>query len=290
MTSDRGVRGLPAYWGKWFASIEGGTMKETDLNIFYHLGSSVGGMLGKIEIGMDLARVALDIYWPKPWLEAFLKQTDELAKPLKDARASAQRLLGLVNEIIEHAREHNFEGKLTQRQMIDLSDSRDKFVEDFERDCKKLSVFMVTPKAIYDTRQLIENPEEKFSPAVVAVLPPQTIADLKQAGKCLAFEVPTACAFHVCRGTEALILKYYEVLTGHIWPHHQRDWGKYIKELESINVPSRITSRLAEIKVMERNPYIHPDTDVTLEEAPVVFDMCNGVIFWMAQEIQKKIT
>jgi len=41
---------------------------------------------------------------------------------------------------------------------------------------------------------------------------------LKEAGRCLAFDLPTACAFHICRATEALMLTYYEALTGNAWP------------------------------------------------------------------------
>jgi hypothetical protein len=45
--------------------------------------------------------------------------------------------------------------------------------------------------------------------------------------------------------------------------------------------------RLEEIRKFERNPSIHPDAIVSLEKAPVLFKLCNGVMYTMADEIRK---
>ncbi len=49
--------------------------------------------------------------------------------------------------------------------------------------------------------------------------------------------------------------------------------------------PKRIADRLDEIREFDRNSYIHPDVDVTPEEAPILFELCTAVIFWMAKEM-----
>jgi hypothetical protein len=179
---------------------------------------------------------------------------------------------------------------MLDKEMHELMRSKEKFEESFEHDCRNLDVFMVTPKGIYSTRQLIENAENKFSPAIRSVLPPESIADIQWAGKSLAFEIPTACAFYIFRATESLMLKYYEVLTGHAWAFKKKDWKIYGEQLVNENAPAAITTRLDEIRKQDRNAYIHPDKNVTLEEAPIIFELCTGVIFQMAQEIQKKLS
>ena len=63
-----------------------------------------------------------------------------------------------------------------------------------------------------------ENAEAKFPKELLAVMPAKSIADIQEAGRCLAFERATACAFHICRATEALMLDYYEHLAGSPWP------------------------------------------------------------------------
>jgi len=263
-------------------------MKETNLNIFYHLGASIEYMFANISIGMDVGALILELSGPKPWLEEFIKETEPLDLALKNTRAAAQKLLNKIYDIMEDI-PRDWERKMNQGEMLSLHDLKHKFLTEFEHDHRNLDVFAVTPKGIYSTRQLIENAENSFSEKVRSVLPPQSIADLRAAGKCLAFEIPTACAFHVCRATEALMLKYYEVLVGHSWTFKKKDWKIYVEQLSVEKAPKSITNRLDEIREMDRNAYIHPDINVTLEEAPILFELCKGVIFQMAQEIQKKI-
>ena len=105
----------------------------------------------------------------------------------------------------------------------------------------------------------------------------------------LAFDIPTACAFHICRATESLILKYYEALSGHGWTFKKRDWKIYVEQLVKENAPRHITDRLDEIRELDRNAYTHPDRDVTVEEAPIQFELCTSVMFQMADEISRKM-
>jgi len=42
----------------------------------------------------------------------------------------------------------------------------------------------------------------------------------------------------------------------------------------------------AEIRA-DRNAYAHPDITVPLDEGPIVYDLCTGVMFYMAKEIEK---
>jgi hypothetical protein len=262
-------------------------MKETNLNIFYHLGATIEYMFAHISIGMDAGALILDLSGPQPWLEEFIKETEPLEQALKDTRSAAQKLLTKMYEITLDL-PRDWSRKMTPSEMHSLHDLKQKFLVAFEHDHRNLDVFAVTPKGIYSTRQLIENPENKFSEKVRLVLPPQCIADLKEAGKCLAFEIPTACAFHVCRATEAVMLKYYEVLAGHTWTFKRRDWGIYIDQLRVEHAPASIINRLGDIRD-DRNAYMHPEINVSLEEAPIVFEIGTDVIFQMSQEIQKKI-
>jgi hypothetical protein len=138
---------------------------------------------------------------------------------------------------------------------------------------------------------LIEKPENKFPSSVRGVFSDLMLYDLGQAGRCLAFEVPTAVAFHVFRATEAMMLRYYEILAKQPWPHNQHDWGRYIVELNRLPGINRdVTMRLEEIRKFERNPSIHPDAVVSVERAPVLFELCSGVIYTMAEEVHKLTT
>ena len=161
------------------------------------------------------------------------------------------------------------------------------FEKAFDRDHRRLHVFMVTNKALFDTDTLLMSPEQAFPERLRGLLASQVIEDLRQAAKCLAFDVPTACAFHICRGTEFLMLQYYEKLAGKSWEWSHRDWGKYNDKLINLGAPKAITDRLDEIRKLDRNAYIHPDKNVTVEEAPFLFTLCINVDFQMLLEIEK---
>jgi hypothetical protein len=280
------IQHFPKYWGAWFVPIGDGEMKETNLNIFYQLGAALDHLQQVTFVNMDASDLLIYLVLPKEWLRIFLEQTREFPG-LEKTRAAATTLMIALQKIME-GYPANPQRKLTDVEVVGIMEAKDQMEKNLEREHLNLPVFTVTEKGIYNLRLLIEQTEKKFSEKIRGTFSENTICDLKQAGKCLAFEVPTACAFHVCRATEALMLTYYEALSGHPWSFKKRDWNIYIEQLRVEGAPDRITTRLDEIRDMDRNPYIHPDTVVTLEEAPIVFELCTGVMFFMAQQINER--
>jgi hypothetical protein len=277
------------YRGSWFTKIGDGDMKETNLNIFYQFGVSLSQMDSQIKYGMQLSEFFPWLILAQDWLKAFLAQTEDFRTTLEDSRASVQSIIHTTQGIYASART-NWNRALTHEEVSAVLGARDIFEKNFERECRNLSVFTVTPKGLYDTRLLIDKPEQAFPEKIRRFLPQQMLNDFKQAARCLAFEIPTACAFHVCRGTETLIIQYHEKLSGHPWAEKRRDWGIYIDHLIRDGAPEKITTRLREIAKMERNAYIHPDINVAPEEAPALFSLCAGVIFNMGQELERLTT
>jgi hypothetical protein len=234
--------------------------------------------------------IASNLFLPEQWLESFLQETQtERADtiPLCDSRKSAELLLKKIKRLTHTIYDGSHSGLALSIDDVGLLMSYLKeFEANFARECKRLEVFTVTKKGIYESRDLIQNAERVFPENLLKVIPQQTIDDLRQAGKCLAFELPTACAFHICRGTEALMLRYYEVLTGQQWTERGRGWGAYNRQLIQNNAPRAITNRLEEIRE-DRNSYAHPSVTISTEDAPIIFSLCNEVIRQMAKEIEK---
>ena len=67
------VNHRPQHWGKWFAKIGDGDMKETNLNIFYHFGDSLRSLEDQISIGASASNALAYLILAKEWLEAFLE-------------------------------------------------------------------------------------------------------------------------------------------------------------------------------------------------------------------------
>jgi len=263
-------------------------MKQTDLNIFYQMGTALGYLTGgNLRTGQDVTDLFLNLTFPRQWLRAFMTQTEDVGRYLKDSRLAAEEFLKKIEEIYTPARlqSHN---AVTEHECTGLFSAKERFEQCFEREAKLLMVFTVTPKGTFDTNVLLENPQADFPQRLIAELPVRFITDLKEAAKCLVFDIPVGCAFHVCRATESLMLAYYEKLTKQKWPlPKNRDWNTYIQHIENAGAPADITTRLHEIRKMDRNPTIHPEREVSLEEAQVLYKLCSGVNYYMADEMTR---
>ena len=238
----------------------------------------------RISVEETVASLYGYLYPVQIWAGAFLTQTHEIDH-LKDSRWAASEMLRQVSETLASLR--SGDRKITQQEVSSFVWIKDQFEQGFDRDHRRLHVYIVTRKALFDNAALLESPEDAFPDHLRPLLPVQALEDFREAARCLAFELPTACAFHVCRGTEALILRYYETLANNSWTKSQRDWGRYDDELSKLGAPPAVVMRLEEIRKMDRNSYTHPEKNVTAEESPFLFTLCMNVSFQILQEIEK---
>jgi hypothetical protein len=263
-------------------------MYQVYLAIFYYLGKMLKD-LEEVEVGQTYQEASMHLLAPHAWLISFLGETKDTDKqlPLPNSKEAATNLLRTISYWISGAKNENLLTRtITLNDRLLLTGLASAFENEFARETQEISIFAVTQKGIYSTRSLIESAQKKFPENLLRLMSENTISDLQEAGRCLAFERPTACAFHICRATEALMLTYYEALTGQVWPHPKRDWYSYNAQLAAQSAPSTITNRLGEIR-QDRNAYAHPDITVPLDEASVVYELCTGVMFYMAKEVEK---
>ncbi len=262
-------------------------MKATNLNVFYGLGSSITYLTDHVNIGDKAVELYMQIQLPCQWLVRFRTEAAELENTFKDTCVAVDGFLGMIHGLMDSI-PRDFERLVIDDEVRMLYYWKEKFEEAFEREHRNLDVFTVTPKGTRNTSLLIRSPENDFTPTQRRILPAQFIADLTQAARCLVFDIPTACAFHVCRATESLMIFYYETLAKQKWPHKNKDWNSYIDHLAKQGAPRTITDRLREIKDTDRNAYMHPDKNVSTDEAKVLYDLCAGVNYYMAEEIVKQ--
>jgi len=156
-------------------------------------------------------------------------------------------------------------------------------------ECQVMDTYFVSKKGTYSTADLIERAHHQVPPAYRPGLPEFTRADLDQAGRCLAFDLPTAAAFHLLRGTEAVLRQYYERIvpgTKRAAPK-MRNWGVYLKLLKEHGAEPRVTSLLDHLKDSYRNPVLHPEENYTDERAQLLFGVCISALGMMIEEMQR---
>ena len=131
---------------------------------------------------------------------------------------------------------------------------------------ESLATFFVTQKGGYDTATLLDWGEALFSEDL-GLKAPEAVFDAKQSAKCLAFEVSTAAGFHLFRVTEAVLRRYYSHVTnGKTHPKH-RNISVYLRSLRKAGVGDpKIIATLQQISDLHRNPLVHPEIALTLDE------------------------
>ena len=76
----------------------------------------------------------------------------------------------------------------------------------FSTEVQIIVTYFVSKKAIYDTNDLIAREDEIFADNVCQHVSEQSKHDMREAGKCLAFDLATAAGFHIARAVEGTLV------------------------------------------------------------------------------------
>jgi hypothetical protein len=131
---------------------------------------------------------------------------------------------------------------------------------------------------------LVDGADENLSPATLAAIGEDARKDIKQAGRCLAFEIPTAAGIHMMRAFEKVFRKFYKACTA-------KDGGttdiyKLIKDLRDhfSNVDPKTLNILDQIRDLHRNPLAH-EVFLEMDDAIELFDVAKSAITAMARHL-----
>lgn len=154
---------------------------------------------------------------------------------------------------------------------------------------QSVDAYYVQQQGAFSTRTLIEKADSAIaiSPELAQLVSDEVKSDLRESGRCLAFQLPTASGFHVARATETVIKALMAAAKCQEPKESQRNWGTYIKLLDDRQVDNRITHHLAMIKELHRNPLSHPDITLTMPDALALWSLCTSLIATMIAEISK---
>lgn len=137
--------------------------------------------------------------------------------------------------------------------------------------------FIVTDKRI-DVDKLLNNIPLLMAPEVFESLPEIAKYDFKEAGRCIAFETPTAGAFHLLRATEAVLREFYciNVRRGRVDPL----WFNMVEDMRKKRrkIPRTLLDNLDNIRWNFRNPTQHPEKMYDIQEVQDLFGLCVDVI------------
>ena len=132
-----------------------------------------------------------------------------------------------------------------------------------------LSIYAVSQLGIFSTDDLISHADSHIATSLREAVPEKANKDLAESGRCLAFQLPTASAFHMWRALETVMDAYHEALTGESFADKRvtRNWGAYIKALRDAKAEDKVTTFLDHIREEYRNPISHPSDTLESDDA-----------------------
>lgn len=167
-----------------------------------------------------------------------------------------------------------------------LGSEIDSFSTVLKAECETLDTYMVSQKGAYSTAVLIERAEIALPEDTRKKLDKIVITDIREAGRCLAFDLPTAVGFHILRAVESVMRTLYLQVKQQLSEHKKpQNWGGYIEKLREAQVDQKIIDVLGGIKNQYRNPLAHPDAVLDVNEATVLLPQGIAAIQLMAQEL-----
>lgn len=162
---------------------------------------------------------------------------------------------------------------------------RDQFKTVFLSELSGLPLFLVTEKESYDVNTLIDDGERLFPPSL-RMKAPDAIADAREVGKALAFELGTACGFHTFRVTEVVLKRYYDSVAGGRPRPNLETIGSFAREMVEHKLgDDKIAHSLKQLAKLHRNPLIHPEVILDVSEAIETLGIARSVIGAMLKSL-----
>ena len=255
-------------------------MQRISLSFFYGLGS-VLHPIENLAAGMKVGDIWGTVYSAENDLRSLLA-TDWFAPALRNAVTPGLALLEVLKNITDKT---DFDSVLTHGETYSAKNALKEFETILRAELSNADAYYVTRKAGYKSLLLVENAENLF-PNALGVKVPASISDIRDAGRCLAFELSTASCFHIFRAVETVVRSFWDAVSKGAKHPDLQTLGNYASELEKGNFGEiKTRETLKQMAKLHRNPLIHPEVNLDMEEAIGLFGICYSCIAAMLNEI-----
>lgn len=263
-------------------------MKKLNLFDIYQFGQALVP-LKQVDHDWKIKPFAFELYHAYTTLAPMASNRSPL---LETARRAAQTLLDALARVNAHDLPKLFDTSDDEDfgwRASGIKTSLSSLESVLTNDMPGIACYLVAQKGIYKTEDLIARADWAIPDDILKSVPDKARKDFCESGKCLAYELSTACGFHLWRAVEGALEMYYEKLTGKTLEADgvQSNWGAYIKALQDKKADLGVTGFLDHIRKNHRNPTMHPEVTLDLNEALALFDVGKSAIQQMVIAIQK---
>jgi hypothetical protein len=263
---------------------------------FYELGQTIAALSG-----LTADTPFMDAWIPLYQARIMLQRLKNDAVPLRITIPVVDRIIDAITEIVPA--DDSLFAKLNESggsppatlgpDVYGVHSAVKEFEPVLAAECQALDTYVVSKKGIYSTPDLIDHADEMFSRPVREVLSDGAITDIREAGRCLAFDLHTASGFHIIRATETVIHRYYVAVTESTPKRKDRNWGAYVRNLnqhkknnpDTSQVDAKLVALIDQAREHHRNPVMHPELMLTDDEALSLFNICQSIVIAFAVAI-----
>lgn len=278
------------------AKVEGvGNVKRVNLIDYFELGESLQTMQKALSVDRAKAGEILFAIWTIPAkFDKFVSDDNGFGT----CKRVAIELSGAINDWIPaHAMANGqysadkMDEELFSYQWSGLNKKLSAFRSVFEAECHDVDVYSVGQIAIYKTRDLVANASHVIPSDFREGMSSEAVKEFDDAGRCLAFDLPTACGFHALRGMELVMddyLKAFGVTKKLV------SWNEYIKAAEEVanskgagpKPSKKVTAMLDRMRSLDRNPLMHPRDELDTASAGHLFSLSAITVAEMVKDMR----
>lgn len=264
-------------------------METVSLPFFYLLGARLNALAAMDAEGNDRYKIFLTAYQARQQVETLFVSFPYLTV----CRAAGDELVAAADKWEKSWMAEPEEKPIALMERIQIRQMATKakaFETILTAELQILDTYHPLQKGIYSTRDLIAQAECTLPEAIRKRLTTDVVEEIRQSGRCLAFDNATASGFHIMRATEALMHQYYLTVCKPKPPPKDRldNWGEYLTALRACTNPHahEVAALLQQIKNQHRNPIMHPEVVLTVEEAFTLFEVAQAAIIAMASKLR----
>lgn len=193
---------------------------------------------------------------------------------IKVSRDKAIELLGILDRLLNSGQDQI----VTDFDAWALKNEKNLFSQILFAELGTMPAYLVSRKEGYDVEVLVEYGIRLFPPTLLLKVP-EAEQDALQAGKALAFEVATGCGFHVFRVTESVLRRYWDTVSGNEPRPNLQTLGSFVGEMEKRKIgDTKVIESIKQMARLHRNPIIHPEVILTVEEAIGIIGIARSII------------
>lgn len=229
----------------------------------------------------------------RPILETFLKghlvDLDVCVAAGNDLNAALDEVVPDPAAFLGESAHGKIDNRLLGCKGFSIGERARAFLGVLAAELENADTYYVPQKGIFDTDDLINSTVKIFSVRVREKLSPEAHNDIQQAGRCLAFELPTACGFHLMRVLESAMHAYHVHLTGRrlMLKASERSFGNYIAKLKEATASDTVLSVLEHIRILHRSPLMHPNV-LSAEEVQALWSVVESAVACIYNDMGKR--